>query len=40
MPHEKARLVTIVLGHDKQAHVHDGFRRLVKNAIDWSARKK
>jgi type 1 glutamine amidotransferase len=40
MPHDKARLVTIVLGHDKQAHVHDGFRKLVKNAIDWSARKK
>ena len=40
MPHAKARLVTILLGHDKQAHVNDGFRKLIKNAIDWSAGKK
>jgi hypothetical protein len=37
MPHEKARLVTILLGHDKLAHANDGFRKLVKNAIDWTA---
>jgi type 1 glutamine amidotransferase len=39
MPHEKARLVTILLGHDKLAHANDGFRKLVKNAIDWTARR-
>jgi hypothetical protein len=39
-PHEKARLVTIALGHDRQAHLHDGFRKLIKNAIDWSARRQ
>ncbi|MDP2997306.1 MAG: ThuA domain-containing protein [Bryobacterales bacterium] len=39
MPHEKARLVTILLGHDKLAHANDGFRKLVKNAIDWTAGK-
>ncbi len=39
-PHNKARLVTILLGHDRHSHVNDGFRKLVKNAIDWTARKK
>jgi type 1 glutamine amidotransferase len=33
----KSRVVAIQLGHGKEAHVHPGFRRLVRNAILWSA---
>lgn len=36
-PYEKARVVYIQLGHGGPAHRHPGYRRLVHNAILWSA---
>ena len=39
-PYERARVVTILLGHDRAAHTHAAFRALVKNAIDWCAGRK
>lgn len=36
-PYNKARVVLIQLGHDHTAHLHPGYRRLVANAIRWSA---
>ncbi|MDW8352889.1 MAG: ThuA domain-containing protein [Bryobacterales bacterium] len=36
-PYPKSRVVYIQLGHDRLAHIHPGYRKLVKNAIDWAA---
>jgi len=38
-PYEKSRVVYIQLGHGEAAHRHPGYRRLVHNAILWSAGK-
>ncbi len=34
---EKARVVTIQLGHDHAAHENPSYRKLVKNAVLWAA---
>ena len=36
-PYEKSRVVVMISGHDRKAHLHPGFRALVHNAILWSA---
>ncbi len=36
-PYDKARVVTILLGHDHIAFGHAGFRQLIKNAINWTS---
>lgn len=36
-PYEKSRVVYIQLGHGEAAHRNPGYRRLVHNAILWSA---
>ena len=33
----RSRVVAIQLGHGREAHVHPGYRALVRNAILWSA---
>ena len=38
-PYPKARVVTIQLGHGREAHLHPAYRRLVRNAVLWSARR-
>jgi type 1 glutamine amidotransferase len=38
-PYQKSRVVTIQLGHGREAHEHPGFRTLTRNAILWSAGK-
>ncbi|MFN7920240.1 MAG: ThuA domain-containing protein [Bryobacteraceae bacterium] len=35
--YDKSRVVVIQLGHGPLAHRHEGFRKLVLNAIDWAA---
>lgn len=35
-PYEKARVVYIQLGHGREAHLHEGYRRLVRNAMLWA----
>ncbi|HWQ52243.1 MAG TPA: ThuA domain-containing protein [Bryobacteraceae bacterium] len=39
-PYRKSRVVVIELGHDRKAHLHPGYRKLVGNAIRWSAGKE
>lgn len=39
-PYPKSRVVYIQLGHDRLAHIHPGYRKLVKNAIDWAAGRR
>lgn len=36
-PYEKSKVVYIQLGHDSAAYRHPGYRKLVRNAILWSA---
>jgi type 1 glutamine amidotransferase len=36
-PYSSSRVVVIQLGHGSEAHRHAGYRRLVKNAVLWSA---
>ncbi len=36
-PYTKSRVVTVQLGHDGRAHNDPGYRRLVRNALLWSA---
>ena len=36
-PYSKARVVTIQLGHGREAHENPNFQRLVRNAIQWVA---
>lgn len=38
-PYRKSRVVVIELGHDRKAHLHPGYQRLVRNAIRWAARQ-
>jgi type 1 glutamine amidotransferase len=35
--YEKSRVVVIQPGHGRDAHTHPGYRRLLRNAIFWSA---
>lgn len=35
-PYAKSRVVAIELGHDRQAHLHPGYIRLVRNAVVWA----
>jgi len=35
--HPKARIVGITLGHDEHSHLHEAYRRLLANAVDWIA---
>lgn len=36
-PYPKSRVVYIQLGHGEKAHLHAGYRNLVRDAIRWSA---
>jgi len=36
-PYEKSRVVFLQLGHDRLAHLHPAYRKLVKRSILWSA---
>lgn len=38
-PYQQSRVVSIQLGHGREAHTHAGYRALVRNAILWSAGK-
>jgi type 1 glutamine amidotransferase len=38
-PYQQSRVVTIQLGHGREAHTDAGYRALVRNAILWSAGK-
>jgi len=38
-PYPKARVVTVQLGHGREAHLHPSYRRLVRNAVLWAARR-
>ncbi len=36
MPHPKARLAVIQLGHGREANLHPAWQRLVRNAVRWA----
>lgn len=36
-PYKKSRVLYIQLGHGREAHLHDGYRTLVRRAVLWSA---
>jgi type 1 glutamine amidotransferase len=36
-PYEKSRVVSIELGHGREAHMNPSYKRLVRNAILWAA---
>jgi type 1 glutamine amidotransferase len=36
MPHPKARLAVIQLGHGREAHRDPNWQRLVRNAVRWA----
>ncbi len=36
----QARVVYIALGHDHQAYENPNFQQLIKQAIEWTARKR
>ncbi len=38
-PYEKARVVYLQLGHDRNANLNPNWQRLVRNAVRWAARK-
>ncbi|HYE33306.1 MAG TPA: ThuA domain-containing protein [Methylomirabilota bacterium] len=38
--HPKARIVCITLGHDGEAHQHEAWKPLLKNAVGWAAAQK
>jgi type 1 glutamine amidotransferase len=38
-PYEKSRVVVIQTGHGREAHMNEGFRTLIKNAIRWAGTK-
>ncbi len=38
-PWEKSRVVVIQPGHGKEAHENASYRKLVRNAIVWTAEK-
>jgi len=33
--HPRARIVGITLGHDEHSHLHEAYRKLLTNAVDW-----
>ena len=35
-PYEKSRVISIELGHGREAHENPSFQRLVRNAILWA----
>ncbi len=37
-PYKKSRVVCIELGHGRRAHMNPSYKRLVQNAIRWTAR--
>ena len=39
-PHKKARVLYIQLGHSASTMDNPGFRRLIRNAIEWTARRR
>lgn len=39
-PHEKARVLYVQLGHSEHTMDHPGFRRLMSNAVRWTARRE
>jgi type 1 glutamine amidotransferase len=39
-PHPTARIVSIALGHGKEAHQHPDFAKLLGNAVKWTVVKK
>jgi type 1 glutamine amidotransferase/mono/diheme cytochrome c family protein len=38
-PHPKSRIISIALGHGKEAHQHPDFAKLLGNAVKWTAEK-
>lgn len=38
-PYDKARVVYLQLGHDRNANLNPNYQRLVRNAIQWTAGK-
>jgi type 1 glutamine amidotransferase/mono/diheme cytochrome c family protein len=38
-PHPRARIISIALGHGKEAHEHADFAKLLGNAVKWAAQK-
>jgi type 1 glutamine amidotransferase len=39
-PYTMSRVVYIQLGHGSEAHRHEGYRRLVRNAVQWAGRRE
>ncbi len=39
-PYEKSRVVSIELGHGREAHLNESYQRLVRNTILWAAGRK
>jgi hypothetical protein len=39
-PHPTSRIVSIALGHGKEAHEHADFAKILGNAVKWSAEKR
>ncbi len=39
-PYNRSRVVYIQLGHGAKAHRHEGYRRLVRNAVQWAGRRE
>lgn len=37
--HPKGRIVCLTLGHDGQAHNHPAYQTLLRNAVQWAARR-
>ena len=35
--YDKSRVFVTLMGHDRQVHITPGYRRLVHNAILWTA---
>jgi putative membrane-bound dehydrogenase-like protein len=40
VPHDKARIVCVTLGHDARAHEHEAYKKILQNSVEWAARKK
>jgi len=39
MPHPRARIAYVQLGHGREAHLNPTYRRLVRNAVLWAGRR-
>lgn len=37
VPHPKAKIAGITLGHDEHSHLHEAYRKLLINAVNWIA---